>query len=604
MADEFSPQPDDRDRGDRPRKGSDQLLSAWVLDPQPRLCTGPGIFWLALTLASGLLWAAIAVGRWEGEFVVPDDGRQHLFWMARYLDPGLFPGDRIADYFQSVAPLGFRTLYGAAAALGIEPLTVARWLPLVLGPVATVLCFVLSFDLFPVPAAAFGAALLFAQNLWMRDDLASGTARAFLNPLFLLILIAYGRRSRFLIVGAIALLGWFYPHYVLVTAAIAVLEAIGHFWNLRKTGKVSQIWRDLSFSVWVLVTCAVVLIPFALDSSAFGPTIDADLARTLPEFLPDGRSRFFYDDFGRFWLSGGRSGIQIPLEPPLMVLGLLLPQFLWGRWRDRLPMVALWRSRGGLLSKLVLACFLCFGAAHGLLFRLHLPSRYTQHGLRIAIAIAAAAVLFTLAAAAAQHLKRATWLGPRGRAAIGAALTVVFILGLTVEPLTSSKFPKTSYVNGTAPELYRFLQGQPPDTLIASLSGEANNIPTFARRSVLVGAEAAIPYHWGYYREFRDRVLALIEAQYAPDLRPVAQVIRTYGVDLWVLDRGGLTAAYLEADDWLRQYQPAFDAARSQLAAGQVPAITAWVEPCQVFASDRHVVLSAACLLTAADQAS
>jgi hypothetical protein len=597
MADEFLPKVA-RDRG------WDQVLAAWVLAPQPRLLTGPGLFWLTLTLASAVLWAAIAVGRWSGEFVVPDDGRQHLFWMSRYLDPGLFPGDRIADYFQSVAPLGFRTLYGAAAALGIEPLTVARWLPLILGPMATGLCFVLSFDLFPVPAAAFGAALLFAQNLWMRDDLASGTARAFLNPLFLLILIAYGRRSRFLIVGAIALLGWFYPHYVLVTAAIAVLEAIAHLWNSRKNGKFCEIRKNLGFSIWVLAACVVVLIPFALDSSAFGPTIGADLARTLPEFLPDGRSRFFYDDFGRFWLSGGRSGVQIPLEPPLMALGLLWPILLWGRWRDRLPTLALWRSRGGLLSKLVGACFLCFGAAHGLLFRLHLPSRYTQHGLRIAIAIAAAATLWTLATAAAQHLKRATWLGVRGRAAIGAALTVVFILGLTLEPLTSSKFPKTSYVTGTAPDLYGFLQGQPPDVLIASLSGEANNIPTFARRSVLVGAEAAIPYHWGYYREFRDRVLALIDAQYAPDLRPVAQVIRTYGVDLWLLDRGGLTAAYLEADDWLRQYQPAFETARSRLTAGEIPALAAWIEPCQVFASDRHVVLSAACLLAAADQAS
>ena len=50
-----------------------------------------------------------------------DDARQHVFWMQRFIDSELFPHDLIADYFQSVAPTGYTTLYRIAAALGSIP---------------------------------------------------------------------------------------------------------------------------------------------------------------------------------------------------------------------------------------------------------------------------------------------------------------------------------------------------------------------------------------------------------------------------------------------------------------------------------------------------
>ena len=76
-------------------------------------------------------------------------------------------------------------------------------------------------------------------------------------------------------------------------------------------------------------------------------------------------------------------------------------------------------------------------------------------------------------------------------------------------PALEDNFPNTQYRVGTATTLYEFFQKQPKDIMIASLSLEADNLPTFAQRSVLVSREYAIPYHMGFYRPFRQRVIDL-----------------------------------------------------------------------------------------------
>ncbi len=99
-------------------------------------------------------------------------------------------------------------------------------------------------------------------------------------------------------------------------------------------------------------------------------------------------------------------------------------------------------------------------------------------------------------------------------------------------PSTLKSFPWTGYIVGGVPELYEFFQQQPQGIVIASLVDEVNNLPTFSKRSILVGSEYAIPYHQGYYhRKFRQRTIELIQAQYSQDLTDVQQLIQKYGID-------------------------------------------------------------------------
>ena len=69
---------------------------------------------------------------------------------------------------------------------------------------------------------------------------------------------------------------------------------------------------------------------------------------------------------------------------------------------------------------------------------------------------------------------------------------------------------------GDIPAIYTYLAAQPADTLVASLSPAANNIPAFSQRSTWVGREFALPHHPQYYSVMRDRAAELLQAQYSP----------------------------------------------------------------------------------------
>jgi hypothetical protein len=82
-------------------------------------------FWLSLTFSAIYAWLGSRLA-FSSAYVVQDDARQHVFWMRRFLDSTLFPGDLMADYFQSTAPPGYAAIYRAIAAVGIDPLLLSK----------------------------------------------------------------------------------------------------------------------------------------------------------------------------------------------------------------------------------------------------------------------------------------------------------------------------------------------------------------------------------------------------------------------------------------------------------------------------------------------
>lgn len=506
----------------------------------------------------------------------------------------------IADYFQSVAPLGYTALYQSAAAVDIDPLLLSKVLPLVLGLITTGYCFGVCVQLLPVPMAGFIAALLLNQNLWMQDGLISATPKAFLYPLFLAFLYYLLRRSLLPCVVAIALLGLFYPSLVFVCVGVLILQ-LCRYQGVRRL-RLSQNRRDYLFCAAGLGAALLVLLPYALGSSEFGPVITAAVARALPEFAYGGRASFFYDDDPwQFWFNATRSGIRLPsaLMPPLVYAGLLLPILL--RYPSRFPLSK--QVSGGiiLLPQLMLASFAMFFAAHALLFKLHLPSRYTQHSLRIVLATAAGIALTLMLDAVFAGMKDIPK-APLISSLVSHLLPLVscILLGgaLILYPSTLKTFLWTGYVVGRVPALYEFFQQQPKDILIASLADEVNNLPTFSQRSILVGSEYAIPYHQGYYRQFRKRSIELIQAQYSQDLAEVQQLIQKYGIDFWLLDRAAFTPEYIAGDSWLSQYQPLVTDAIAQMKQGKLPVMSNIIERCLVFETQGLVVLQADCIQT------
>ena len=577
------------------------------------------IFWLSLSLTVSAIYAFLALQQaFSSDYVIQDDARQHVFWMQRFLNAELFPNDLIADYFQSVAPAGYKALYKLMATFGISPIVAHKILPMFLGVISTAYCFYLGLQLLPVPFAGFLATLLLNQSLWMQDGLISATPKAFIYPLFLPFLYYLVRQHLLGTSVALILLGLFYPQGVLIAAVLFILRLVkwekGQSFTgkdaippnpLVKGGKFKQIfsrfsfkqgdgrgfkWQDYRFSGICLGVAFFILLPYALSSSDFGPTIARSQAELLPEFLTEGRSKFFIEDSWQFWFHG-RSGIGLAtiLTPAFMAAGFLLP--ILQQFPGRFALSQEIKKSVMILPQLIVASFGLFFAAHALLFRLHLPSRYTQHTLRIAIALAAAIALTliidTLWSLAIKPGRQRLFLFP----AIALLLT-----GLIFYPqLAMNNFPWTYYQIGQQPELYQFFQQQPTDSLIASLSEEANNLPTFAQRSILTGREYAIPYHSGYYSQFRTRTLELIKAQYSPDLGEVQGLIEKYDIDFLLVERGAFTPGYLAPNRWLNQYQVTQEAI-AHLSAGNSAAISLYLDRCSVFESNGLVVLNAECL--------
>ena len=549
------------------------------------------MFWLGLSLAFGLVYGMLVWQQaFSGEYVVQDDARQHVFWMQRFRDPDLFPNDLIADYFQSVAPVGYTWFYKIAALLGINPLLLSKLLPPILGLISTVACFFVVLEMLPLPVVGFAASLLLNQTLWMNDDLVSATPRAFIYPLLLGFCYFLLRRWLLPCLGLILVQGWFYPQAVFLAAGLLVAQWIG--WTDGRL-RLARSVRDYWFGAIGLAVCLAVMLPYALSLSQFDPVVTLAQAQQMPEFQPDGRSDFFNENPWKFWLTGLRSGLlpRIARLPELLGLALLLPIFLG--FRRTFPLTQRLQPAALLMPQMLAVSLFWFGAAHALLFKLHLPSRYTQHTFRILLCWAAAmAIVIGL-----DGLKR--WADHSGRPWkrwLTMGVTALTAAALILYPSYTPEFPRAKYIKGEHPSLYQFFAQQPTDTLIASLSEEASNLPSFAQRSVYVAKEYAIPYHMGYYEPFRQRTLEVIAAQYSPNLAKLKQWIQTTGVDFWLLDQQAFRPEYIQ-QSWINQYPAAARQAERWLKREKSPALERVANSCQAFQTASFIVLNSACIL-------
>ncbi|MDJ0590263.1 MAG: hypothetical protein QNJ72_09750 [Pleurocapsa sp. MO_226.B13] len=562
---------------------------------ETKIYTRRSLFWLSLGLIFSLVYSLIALRKaFDGDYLVQDDARQHVFWMRRFLDPELFPNDLIANYYQSIAPWGYKNFYRIAATVGIDPLVFNKFVPGMLGIVMTVYCFAVSLSLLPLPFGAFTATLIFNQNIWSQAGLISGTARDFVYPLFFIFLYYWLRRSLLGVCLTLVLMSWFYPSLVLICGGVL-------FWQLwRIDGYIPRLCRDkqvILFSCISLGVAFVVLLPYVLAASEYGPTTTLEQARSLPEFIAGGRAGFFHDrDPWRFWFNASRTGIKLPsaLVPQLAYGGLLLPILL--KFPQKFTLISKINPRISYLRDLLIVSFGLFFAAHALLFKLYLPSRYTARSLKVTI-ILAASISLMLILEAVWRWAIASKVQSKVRPLIALSILIVFCTTLVGYPATRNNFINTGYQRGQHPELYQFLQQQPKDIVIASLTEEADLIPSLTQRSVLVAREYAIPYHMGYYQPFRQRVVDLIEAQYTTDLKIVKDFIHRYGVDFWLVDRSSFTPEYLEENRWLRDHQPVTQAAIENLKRGELSAIALLPTSCNLFQDTKYTVLSSKCIL-------
>lgn len=552
------------------------------------------LFWLSLSLGMALLYSLVALQEpLSSPYVIHDDVRSHVFWMHRFFDSSLFPKDLITDYFQSVAPAGYVALYRGMAAFGVDPLVFNKILPLPLVLVTVGYCFGLVMTVFPVPAAGFLASAFFTETIWSVNDVSSGTPRAFLYPLMMAFLYYLVKRSLILCLICILLQGLFYPQCLFISGGILVLRLLR--WRQGKF-RLSVDRTDYVFCGAGLGLVFLMLLPYALKISDYGPVVTLPDARSLPTLQHTSRKDFFHPNLWNYWVCNERSAI-FPMEwclepfPPHGWLAIALGPMLG--LASRFPLSKHLSSQAAVLLQTVGASVGMFVLAHFLLFRLHLPNRYTKHSFRIVIIVAGAiALTIALDALFQWGIRRLN------RPLITAATGMMIWLGVLISyPWLIGGFINPDYITARPAGVFDFFAQQPKDIVVASLSEQGNNVPAISKRNVLISSETANPYHMGYYEQIWQRQMDVMLAHYSPALRDVKSVIETYGIDFFLLDPDVFTPAYVGDDEWRRETQPFATQAVERLEKGEASALERLVPSCTVLEVDGMRILEATCIL-------
>ena len=328
---------------------------------------------------------------------------------------------------------------------------------------------------------------------------------------------------------------------------------------------------------------------FENSTALYGPVISAKAARLLPEFGPHGRSDFFLPGL-HFWLTAHGSGffpgsILIALHCTTALLPILC---FVGKFPSREGAVrALF-----FLLRILVVMFGLWAIAHAVLFKLYLPSRYSRWAFYILEPIAAGITIAILFDILRQFGNDSKTHGQLRLVRAGRLALYATCLFLMVYPHLRAAIPQDSFVTGKSPQLYNFLRAQPKNAVIVCMGAEADMIPTFAQRSVLVSAECAIPYYQGYYRQIRERGQDLVRAQYSPRLNEVQEFIRKHHVDLWIVDRRAFQPGSLSKTRWFKDVGPVAEI-EQRLQRGEEPVLARLIPRCKIWEDANNIVLDA-----------
>ena len=152
--------------------------------------------------------------------------RNQIYWMARLMDPSLFPNDLIADHFaqpKMISPI-LAIIYNILPK-NIEPNEITQFIPLILVLVATIFLFKaaeIRFDCKYVFWLCFG----FNVSIWMIDNLAGGLQRSFFYPLFFFFLWMFAKKSWIGLLLSLLAQAFIYPIVFIISIAILFLDLI------------------------------------------------------------------------------------------------------------------------------------------------------------------------------------------------------------------------------------------------------------------------------------------------------------------------------------------------------------------------------------------
>jgi len=459
-------------------------------------------------------------------FVVNDDVRQQLFWMARWLDPSLYPPDLLSDYAAAYVPLGVKALYFMAAkGFGLDPLFFSK---LVTGALFTILAlalFGLGAALEGLTLGWFAAAMVWLMPFFLKN-ISGGLSRAFAGPLLALFALAWVRRSGRGMAWVLLLQAVTIPYIAILCAGCACLDAV----MARLTDRPAAPFpaRPIHGLALFAAAALVVAMNYALGAKGFGPLAGRAALAAGPEFTAAGRLELYplpnpffdlvywpFESIGLF--------LEWGLFPGIVSLAVLAP-ILWrgarrAPWRELAPKIRP-------LAMLLAGSLMLYALARAIALALFVPDRYISYTINLLYALALAVCL------------RHALSGLLSRRLVGAGL-IVLAAGLGAWRLTDVGL----YDYRADAPLYAAAAALPKDAVLAGNPKDMDNVLTFGQRNVAASFELAHPWSVGYWNRMLPRLAHQAEAYYAKDPEVVREFAKAYGVGWMVVREGDFAAS-------------------------------------------------------------
>lgn len=457
---------------------------------------------------------------------INDDMRNQIYWMARLVEPNLFPNDLIASYFTQpklVSPI-LEALYRLSSNY-VDPLLISQILPFFLVVIST-------FFLFKVSELSFGYKYAFwvcyGFNLmiWMMNDLSGGLPRAFFYPLFFLFLWMLIKRNWIGLIVSFVLQTMIYPISFFLSTIVLLIEIFSDKLTQIKTGKVKLIASISGLIIGGSILCVRYL--YKQPANGFGSLINSSEALQMKEFYADGRVNVFLIPYtlinnglgSQFFLENQEFIInwivRITIFSILIVLAYwFYKKFLIQTGPLKIPRY-IWSST---IAATIITIFALFN-----LFYLYIPQRYLGYIIPLLLVFIISSYIHHIELAFPKH-------------------PYLIVLLASIAFISTCVFWDDDLIHLSKKQsnLYSFLHKVPHDALIAAPIDLSSDIPAFAYRSVLISSEANIPFHKIYYTQIQARVHDWLEAYEAKDTQTIISFINKYGIDYIVLDSKDFT---------------------------------------------------------------
>jgi len=489
-------------------------------------------------LAAGAV--VYVISQWNAitnEYCVMDDVRQQVYWMQRWIDPGLYDNDLLSRYAQNYVPWGVQAVYFLGSFL-MNPVQFTKVTAffLYLATIGFIYGLARRFRDDFTAVTIVCVAFFFPGYL---QKISGGLSQGFAYPLLAAHLYCLSKDQMGWAAVVLFLQSWFNPYIFtlsLVTHSFFVLQGQLVPWVFERRFRWRWDWKELARvlgkNIPVVLGIMVMLLKYAVMASPeFGDIVTWKDMEGNAEYSEQGRT----DD----------------LPPPSLLWELLVPWSYFFPFHSDYPMIftgcvgivvacvalALLRAKDIVEFRgfrvfwyLLPASFLLYGISHLLLLRLFIPNRYVELSLTlfytVALGVAISGVL-------------------RLRGAVRWASPLLLMVIAVIGGLRNHNVSIYDYSH--CEPVYRFIETLPKESLLAGHPEFMDNAQTFGRRKAFATYELSHPYRRAYWAVMKKRLYDLFDAYYAADHKALREFSDYYGIDYLIVRESDFSDSALVA---------------------------------------------------------